>query len=63
MNKMLSEKEAIQAAQRAYKKEWRKNNPEKVKEHARKYWLKKAEEMNLIPDFDSVTKSRAEGAE
>ena len=32
-------------ARRQYLKEWRKRNPEKVKQHTRDYWERKAREM------------------
>lgn len=38
------EKEEIKKARREYKKEWRKNNPDKVKAANERYWLKKAAE-------------------
>lgn len=30
----------------AYMREWRKRNPDKVKEHQDRYWEKKAEKIN-----------------
>lgn len=33
---------AAKEAQRAYKRSWRRKNPEKVKEYNRRYWEKKA---------------------
>ena len=33
------------AAQRAYLAEWRKRNPEKVRENNRRYWEKKAKKI------------------
>lgn len=32
-------------AQRAYLREWRRKNPEKVRENNRRYWERKAEQM------------------
>jgi hypothetical protein len=32
------------AARRAYKREWAKKNPEKIREYQRKYWTKKGAE-------------------
>jgi hypothetical protein len=37
--------EAAKAARRAYHKEWRAKNKDKVKERNRRYWEKKALEM------------------
>lgn len=31
------------AARRAYKREWNRRNPEKVKEYQERYWNRKAE--------------------
>lgn len=36
--------EEAKAARRAYKRQWNRNNPEKVKEHQRRFWEKKAQE-------------------
>jgi hypothetical protein len=35
----------IRRANREYKKEWRKKNPDKVKASNERYWLKKAKEL------------------
>ena len=35
-------KEAAKEARRQYGREWRKKNPEKVREYNDRYWLKKA---------------------
>ena len=48
----MSEKELIQAAQREYKRKWREKNPEKVQEHTRRYWLKKAKELQEVQAND-----------
>ena len=40
MNKEFSD--AAREAQRAYYREWRKKNPDKVREKNRRYWEKKA---------------------
>lgn len=45
--KQLTEEErAIIEARRAYQKAWREANRERVKEYDRRYWAKKAGEMN-----------------
>lgn len=36
--------EAAKEARRAYKRQWNKDNPEKVKAYQEKYWNKKAQE-------------------
>lgn len=33
-------------ARRAYQKQWRAANKERIKEYTRRHWLKKAAEMN-----------------
>lgn len=37
-------KKIITEARRAYLKEWRKKNPDKVRSYQERFWLKKAEE-------------------
>lgn len=39
------EKEAIRKARNAYRREWNKRNPEKVKAAQEKYWLKQAAKL------------------
>ena len=41
--------EQAKAARRAYKREWAKQNPEKVKAQQERYWTKKAAERNQQP--------------
>ena len=43
MSKQLSEE--ARKARNAYYREWRKKNPEKVKQANEKFWKKKAKEM------------------
>ena len=43
MSKQLSEE--ARKARNEYYREWRKKNPEKVKQAQEKYWKKKAKEM------------------
>lgn len=38
--------EAAAAARRAYQREWRRKNPEKIRAAQERYWTKKAREMN-----------------
>ena len=40
-----AEKAAIRQARNAYRREWNRRNPEKVKAAQERYWLKKAEEI------------------
>lgn len=44
MGKSELSNEALEI-RRAYYREWRKKNPDKVREKNRKYWEKKAEEL------------------
>lgn len=37
--------DAAREAQRAYYREWRKKNQEKIRENKRRYWEKKGKEM------------------
>lgn len=46
----------IKEAQRAYKKQWRSRNKDKVKASNEKYWLKKAVEMGLTPEAKEAKK-------
>ena len=50
----MTEHEKIKFAMREYKRKWRERNPGKEREYNRKYWLKKAEEMecdeNVAPN-------------
>ena len=39
--------DAAREAANAYKRAWNKRNPEKNKEYQRRYWAKKAKEMDL----------------
>lgn len=43
MNKDFTD--AAREARRAYYREWRKNNPDKVREKNRRYWEKKAAQI------------------
>lgn len=40
-----SEKEAMRKVKNAYRREWSKRNPEKVRAAQEKYWLKQAAKM------------------
>lgn len=41
MSDQMLELKAIEE-RRAYMREWRSNNKDKIKEHQKRYWLKKA---------------------
>ena len=43
-----SERAAIEA-RRAYQRKWRTENKDKVREHTRRFWEKKAAEMAATP--------------
>jgi hypothetical protein len=45
MNYFAVTPEEIKAAKRAYLKEWRANNKDKVRQHNYNYWAKKAAEL------------------
>lgn len=36
------EQEKIRAAKAAYQREWRRKNPDKIRQYQQKYWSKKA---------------------
>ena len=36
---------AMKEARRQYQREWRKNNPDKVRAHQQRYWEKKGREF------------------
>lgn len=42
---------AAAEARRAYKREWAKKNPEKIKAQQERYWQKKAAAANPAPDL------------
>ena len=46
ISKLPAEKRAAIEARRAYQREWRAENREKVRAAQERYWLKKAAEMN-----------------
>lgn len=52
MSKKIS-KEAREA-RNAYYREWRKKNPEKLKQYQEKYWMKKAQEMQEQEEGDDL---------
>ena len=45
MEKKILSKEERNAAQRAYYKEWRAKNKDKVKQHNQNFWSKKAQQL------------------
>lgn len=47
-------------ARRAYKRNWQRNNPDKVKEYQKRYWEKKAQEAAKDKSTCSNIKTEAE---
>ena len=45
LSSVSPEEREIIEARRAYKREWRKNNKERMEEHNRRFWEKKAAQM------------------
>lgn len=43
--KTVSLSEAAKEARRAYKREWARNNPERVRAAQQRYWQKRADKM------------------
>lgn len=48
LNTLPAEERKIIEARRAYKRQWRIANKDKVREHNRPFWLKKAAEQQAI---------------
>ncbi len=46
--------EAAKEARRAYKREWNRKNPDKVKEAQRRYWEKRAAEAQDQEEADKM---------
>lgn len=47
MTVTLEQEQKAVLARRAYQKQWRDRNKDKVREHQRRFWLKKAAEMAI----------------
>ena len=45
MDNLKAQKQAAIEARRAYQKEWRKKNPDKVREAQDRYWMNRAAKM------------------
>lgn len=52
---MKSQEQLAREAANAYKREWAKRNPEKVKAAQRRYWTKRAKEMEGEKDGEHKT--------
>lgn len=50
LNTLPAEERKIIEARRAYKRRWRTANRDKVREHNRRFWLKKAAEQQAITE-------------
>lgn len=50
LNTLPAEERKIIEARRAYKRQWRIANKDKVREHNRRFWLKKAAEQQAITE-------------
>ena len=48
-------KAAIQEEKREYFRQWRKNNPDKVRQNSENYWRKRAEK-HLVAENAEITK-------
>lgn len=49
------------AAQAAYARQWRKKNPDKVKQYNQNYWDKKAREMEGMSNEADADSERIQG--
>ncbi|NLD33159.1 MAG: hypothetical protein GX662_13040 [Trichococcus flocculiformis] len=61
MSKQLSEE--ARKARNEYYREWRKKNPEKVKQAQENYWKKKAKEMQKQKEMQEQAEAEAESGE
>lgn len=49
----MTNREKALVAQREYMREWRRRNPNKVREHNRRYWVRRAEKMQQQAERDT----------
>lgn len=49
--------EKAREAQREYLREWRKRNPERVRESNKRYWQKRAAKLAAEKEVDNAQKS------
>lgn len=57
----MVDREKALAAQREYAREWRRRNPDKVREHNRRYWVRRAEKMQQQAKQDAEKGGRTNG--
>ena len=57
----MVDREKALAAQREYAREWRRRNPDKVREHNRRYWVRRAEKMQQQAKQDAEKGDRTNG--
>ncbi len=57
----MTDHEKVLAAQRQYVKEWRRRNPDKVREYNRRYWLRRAEKMQQQAEQDAEKGGKPNG--
>lgn len=50
LNTLPAEEQKAVEARRAYQRQWRAANKDKVKEHNRRFWLKKAAEQQATTE-------------
>jgi hypothetical protein len=53
--------DAAREARRAYQREWRRRNPDKVKEYAARYWAQLAERKGQSQQQKSAENAKNEG--
>lgn len=53
--------DAAREARRAYQREWRRRNPDKVKEYAARYWAQLAERKGESQQQKSAENAKKEG--
>lgn len=57
----MVDREKALAAQREYAREWRRRNPDKVREHNRRYWVRRAEKAQRQAEQDAEKGDKTNG--
>lgn len=50
LSRLSTDEQTMIKARRAYQRQWRAANKDKVREHNRRFWLKKAAEQQIISE-------------
>ena len=57
----MTNREKALVAQREYTREWRRRNPDKVREYNRRYWVRRAEKAQRQDERDTEKGGDANG--